>query len=263
MAATHDEILRLEGVWRRFRRWSEHSQSIKSAAVRLLKRAREGRETFWALQDVSFSVGRGEVVGFCGANGSGKSTLLKIISRVMPPTHGRITARGRIAALLELGAGFHPDLSGRENIALNGVLLGLSEDEIARKTDSIIEFAELGEFIDSPVRTYSAGMYLRLGFAIASHVESEILLIDELLAVGDAAFQQKCAEWFVELRRRNVSILLVSHFLPTLAELCDRVVWLDHGRVMAAGPAHETLKQYCPYAVLPPPPETAAQAEGS
>ena len=262
MGLSPDEILRIEGLWRRFRRWKERPQTLKGAAVQLFRREGLAYESFWALRDVSLSLRRGEVLGLCGANGSGKSTLLKIIARIVPPTYGRITAGGRVAALLELATGFHPDLSGRENIALNGLIMGLSEAEIERKTDSIIEFAELGEFIDSPVRTYSAGMFLRLGFAIASHVEADILLVDEVLAVGDAAFQQKCAAWFAQLRQRNTSLVLVSHFLPTLAEMCDRVIWLDQGRLRADGPPHETLKQYCPYAVLPPPRQAAPSASG-
>ncbi|MCX7017325.1 MAG: ABC transporter ATP-binding protein [Candidatus Sumerlaeota bacterium] len=252
MPESADDILSIDRLWRRFRRWKERPRTLKDAAIRLVRREGVAYDSFWALRDVSFNVRRGEALGLCGANGSGKSTLLKVIAGIVPPTYWRVVVRGRVAAFLELGAGFHPELSGRENIALNGVIMGLSEREIARKTDSIIEFAELGEFIDSPVRTYSAGMYLRLGFAIACHVDCDLLLIDEVLAVGDAAFQQKCAAWFDALRARNVAVVLVSHFLPTLAEMCDRAVWLDGGEARAEGEARETLQRYCPYAVLPP-----------
>lgn len=245
-----DEMLKLEGVWRRYRRWQRRPASLKEAFVRLWQRDGLAYEDFWALQDVSLTVRRGEVVGFCGANGSGKSTLLKVIARIVSATYGRITVRGSMATLLDLGAGFLPELSGRENIALNGALMGMSDIAIARKTPSIIEFADLGAFIDSPVKTYSTGMYMRLGFAIASHVEADILLLDEILAVGDAEFQKKCVAWLRTLCHSGTTVLIVSHALPTLYEMCDRVIWLDRGRMMADGDAGEVLRQYCPGVVL-------------
>jgi lipopolysaccharide transport system ATP-binding protein len=246
-----DEILRLERVWRRYRLWQKRPLSLKEAFVRLWHRDGLAYEDFWALQDVSLSVHRGEVVGLCGANGAGKSTLLKVIARIVPATHGRIIVRGKIANLLELATGFLPELSGRENIFLNGAILGMSDADMARKAASIITFADLGAFIDSPVRTYSAGMYMRLGFAIASHVDADILLLDEVLSVGDAAFQKKCAAWLQQAQCHGTTILVASHALPMLFEMCDRVVWLDRGRVRANGPPGEVLPQYCPDVVLP------------
>ena len=240
------ELLRLQGVGRRFKRWEQRPLSLKEAAVRLLRGDRWSYEEFWALRDVSFSVERGEVIGFCGANGAGKSTLLKIIARILPPTEGRVVVHGRVAALLELGAGFLPDLSGRENILLNGAILGVGHDELRPKLDSIVGFADLGKFIDSPVRTYSAGMYMRLGFAIACHLDADILLIDEVLAVGDVEFQKKCLRWLEELRSGDTTVLIVSHSLQTLEAICDRLIWLDRGRVVAAGEPADVLTRYAP-----------------
>lgn len=212
--------------------------------MRMALRRRETVEDFWAVRDVSLSIRRGESVGFCGSNGSGKTSLLKVISRILPPTWGRVTVRGRIAPFLELATGFHPLLTGRENIRLNASLMGLSDEEIREKTASIVEFAELGDFIDSPVKTYSAGMYMRLGFAICGHIDADIIVIDEILAVGDGAFQRKCLDWLDELRARGVTILVVSHILPLLRSMCDRMVWLDHGSLVAEGPADEILPRY-------------------
>lgn len=251
MSPAAPEILRLDGVWRRYRRWQKRPVSLKEAFVRMWRRGGLAYEDFWALQDVSLAVQRGEVLGFCGANGAGKSTLLKVIARIVPVTHGRITVRGKVATLLELATGFLPELSGVENIALNGAILGMSDADMKRKMASIVEFADLGAFIDSPVKTYSAGMYMRLGFAIASHVEADILLLDEVLVVGDAEFQKKCFAWLQHLRQAGTTVLIVSHALPTLFELCDRVIWLDHGRVMADGQPGEVLQQYYPDVVLP------------
>lgn len=246
-----DEMLRLEGVWRRYRRWDRRPVSLKEAVIRTFTRDGSAYEDFWALRDVSFAVQRGEVVGFCGANGSGKSTLLKVIARIVPATHGCITVGGKIATLLELGTGFLPELSGRENIALNGAIMGVSDADMARKTDSIIAFADLGAFIDSPVKTYSNGMYMRLGFAIASHLDADILLIDEVLAVGDAEFQKKCVAWLHALRQSGTTVLIVSHDLLTLSRICDRVLWLDGGRIRADGHPNDILTQYCPDGVSP------------
>ena len=246
-----DEVLRLEGVWRRYRRWQCRPASIKEAAVRFIKRDSLQYEDFWALRDVSFTVRRGETIGFCGANGSGKSTLLKVVANILPMTHGRVTVRGRLATLLELGTGFLPDLTGRENIALNGAIMGLSDSEVAQKLDSIVDFADLGTFIDSPVRTYSAGMYMRLGFAIAIHVDARLLLIDEILAVGDAEFQEKCKIRLQAMQKNGTALLIVSHSLHLLETLCDRVIWLDHGSIIAHGEPSAVIHQYCPAAVLP------------
>ena len=265
MRSRSDEALRLENVGRRFRRWDRRPTTLKEAIVRRLRRDRPSFEEFWALEEISLTARRGEVLGFCGANGAGKSTLLKLIARILPATCGRITVRGRIAALLELGTGFLPELSGRENILLNGAILGLGDAEMRRKLDSIVEFAGLGPFIDSPVRTYSAGMYARLGFAIASHVEADILLIDEVLAVGDAAFQKKCHAWLESLTAGDTTVLLVSHSLSTLEALCDRMIWLDRGRVAAAGDPVAVVGRYAEAATSsgPPAPRPAPDAPPS
>jgi ABC-type polysaccharide/polyol phosphate transport system ATPase subunit len=246
-----NEILRLEGVWRRYRRWQRRPVSLKEAFVQFFQRDGLVYEDFWALQEVSFAVQRGDIVGFCGANGSGKSTLLKLVAHILPLTHGRITVRGKVTALLELGTGFLPELTGRENIVLNGAIMGLSDADIARHMESIIDFADLGTFIDSPVRTYSSGMYMRLGFAIAIHVDADILLLDEILAVGDAEFQQKCLPQLLQMQQNGTTLLIVSHSLSTLSALCNRVIWLDQGRIMAEGHPAEVLQQYCPSVVLP------------
>lgn len=238
------EVLRMEGVWKRHRRWLRRPQSLKETLIRSISGVRPEYDDFWALRDVSFSVASGEAVGFCGANGAGKSTLLKVVSGIVPPSHGTVRARGRIASLLELGAGFLPDLTGRENVCLNGAILGLTDAEVAGKMDEIIAFADLGDFIDSPVRTYSSGMYMRLGFSIASHVDADIILLDEVLAVGDAAFQKKCADWLPSLRERNTTVLMVSHDLGALEKMCDRVIWLDAGTVVNSGPANRVIEEY-------------------
>jgi ABC-2 type transport system ATP-binding protein len=238
-------------VWRRYRRWERRPGSLKEAFVRFLRRDAWAYEDFWALEEISLSVQRGEVVGVCGANGSGKSTLLKVVAGILPMTHGRITVRGTIATLLDLGTGFLPELTGRENIVLNGAIMGLSDAEMARKMESIIDFADLGPFIDSPIKTYSSGMYMRLGFAIAVHVDADILLIDEILAVGDAAFQQKCSARLQQIQQNGTALLIVSHTLSVLSTLCNRVIWLDQGCVMAEGHPIEVLQQYSPSVVFP------------
>ncbi|MFP4580529.1 MAG: ABC transporter ATP-binding protein [Candidatus Sumerlaeia bacterium] len=248
---TADAVIQLEKVWRKYDRSQKRPRSLKEAVLRLASGDRFTREEFWANREISFTIREGEIVGFCGSNGSGKSTLLRILARIDPLTYGRVTVRGKIAALLEVTAGFHPMLTGRENIGLNGAIMGLSEKEIASKVDSIIEFARLGDFIDSPVHTYSAGMYMRLGFAIASHVEADILLIDEVLAVGDAVFQKRCADWLERMRQARKTILIVSHDLYSLYHLCSRVIWLDQGRLVLDGDPAYVLSQYNPEFVPP------------
>jgi len=244
MTSRGGEILRLDRVWKRQRRWRRRPLSVKEALIRALQGQRSEYQDFWALREVSLAVQRGEHLGFCGANGAGKSTLLRIVAGIVPPTHGRVTVGGRVAAMLELGAGFLGDLTGRENIALNGAILGLTEADVRRKLDAIVEFADLGDFIDSPVRTYSTGMYMRLGFAIASHVEADIVLIDELLAVGDAEFRRRCAEWLEQRRGSATTVLIVSHELGALGRLCDRVVWLDRGAVRLDGAPVDVVTRY-------------------
>lgn len=202
------------------------------------------KEDFWALSDLSFRVFQGETLGIIGENGSGKSTILKLISRILEPTSGKVIIRGRVAALLELGAGFHPDLSGRDNVFLNSSILGLGRRETAERFSEIVDFAELGQFIDTPIKHYSSGMYMRLAFAIATCMEPEILLIDEILAVGDEAFQGKCLNRMYELRSRCKAIVFVSHDLPAVRSLCTRAIWLDKGRIRAEGPPQQVLDQY-------------------
>jgi len=223
----------------------ERARSFQELALNLLHGRGNGRrEDFWALQDVSFEIAPGETVGLIGPNGAGKSTVLKLISRILEPTSGRIEVHGRIGALLELGAGFHPELTGRENIYLNGSILGMSRTEIRRKLDDIVAFAELERFIDVPVKHYSSGMYVRLGFSVAVHTNPEILLVDEVLAVGDAAFQRKCFDRINALKDQGITIVFVSHSLNTVRDLCLRGIWLKGGRVAGIGPVEKVVDGY-------------------
>jgi lipopolysaccharide transport system ATP-binding protein len=202
------------------------------------------KPNIWALKDVSFEIKRGEVVGIIGRNGAGKSTLLKILSRITEPTHGHADIWGRVGSLLEVGTGFHPELTGRDNIFLNGAILGMRKTEIARKFDEIVAFAELEKFIDTPVKRYSSGMYMRLAFSVAAHLETEILFVDEVLAVGDAAFQKKCLGKMGNVSRQGRTILFVSHNMTALQKLCTRVVWLNGGQVMDAGDPRKVIDHY-------------------
>ncbi len=199
---------------------------------------------FWALRDVSLDVRPGEVLGLIGRNGAGKSTLLKILSRITSPTHGRVTIRGRVGSLLEVGTGFHPELTGRENIYLNGTILGMRRAEIKKRFDEIVEFAEVGRFLDTPVKRYSSGMYVRLAFAIAAHLEPEILIVDEVLAVGDAAFQSKCMGKMGEVARHGRTVVFVSHNMSAINRICQRAVWVDKGRIQRVGPTDEVVRKY-------------------
>jgi ABC-type polysaccharide/polyol phosphate transport system ATPase subunit len=209
-----------------------------------LRQRGEWREEFWALRDITFQIQSGTAVALIGPNGSGKSTILKLLVGILLPTGGRVEAHGRIAALLELGAGFHPDLTGRENVYLNGSILGLPRKDIDRIFDDVVAFAEMERFIDAPVKFYSSGMYMRLGFAIAVHVQPEILLVDETLAVGDQAFQAKCLARIHEIKKHGATILLVSHSLDAVRELCGRSIWMDAGRIRGDGPTHEIIEAY-------------------
>jgi len=201
-------------------------------------------EDFWAVRDVSFAVERGEAVGIIGHNGAGKSTILKLLSNITTPTSGEITINGRLAALIEVGSGFHPELSGRENIYLNGSILGMSRSEITKKLDSIIDFADVRQFIDTPVQRLSSGMYVRLGFSIAAHLQPDILLLDEVLAVGDAAFQAKCLDRITELKEAGTTIVFISHDLRAVERLCQRVLLLKRGQVVMSGGAKEVVAAY-------------------
>src|ERR1700758_710109 len=206
----------------------------------LRKRTRE----VWALRDVSFQVEEGESLGIIGNNGAGKSTLLKLLSRITAPTSGEISIRGRLSALIEVGSGFHPELTGRENIFLNGSMLGMTRSEIARKVDSIVDFAGVPEYIDVPVKRYSTGMYVRLGFSIAAHLDPDILLLDEVLAVGDLVFQAKCLDLIAQLREYGRTIVLISHDLGAIQRLCDRAILLHHGQVVMTGTPVDVVDRY-------------------
>lgn len=231
----------IENVSKTFRIYSDRNQSLKAA---ILRRQRASYETFWALKDVSFDIPEGKTFGLMGHNGCGKSTLLKCIARILEPNAGRISSRGRLAAMLELGSGFHPELTGRENVFLNGSILGMSKAEIERKLDSIVDFAGIGMFIDQPVKNYSSGMYVRLGFSVAIHVEPDILLVDEILAVGDMQFQDKCREKFAQLKDEGRTIVVVSHGLVEMRNMCDEAAWLDHGQLVEVGDAAEIVDRY-------------------
>jgi lipopolysaccharide transport system ATP-binding protein len=206
--------------------------------------AAELDETIWALKDVSFEIKRGEVVGIIGRNGAGKSTLLKILSRITDPTSGFADIRGRVGSLLEVGTGFHDELTGRENVYLNGAILGMKRSEIEAKFDEIVAFSEVARFIDTPVKHYSSGMYLRLAFAVAAHLEPEILLVDEVLAVGDAVFQKKCLSKMEDVGQEGRTVLFVSHNMPAITRLCERTILLDEGRVVQDGPSHQVVSTY-------------------
>ena len=219
--------------------------TLKSALLSgdLVKKLRP-EETFQALNDVSFDVPRGQTLGVIGRNGSGKSTALKLVAGITKPTSGTVKVQGRVSALIELGAGFHPEISGRENVFINGVMLGMSKREIQQRFDQIVEFAEMREFIDAPVKTYSSGMYMRLGFAVAIHVDPDVLLVDEVLAVGDEGFTHKCLDKFAEFKRRNKTILFVTHSLGMVERFCDEAVWLDAGRKRAQGDPTRVVGAY-------------------
>ena len=236
-----DAAISVEGLWKNFRLYQERNQYLKTT---LLRGGRTKHEEFWALKDVSFDIESGSTFGIIGSNGSGKSTLLKCLAGILTPDRGLLHVRGRLAALLELGAGFHPDLSGRENIYLNAAILGMTRNETNQNLDEIIDFSGLHQFIDSPVKNYSSGMVVRLGFAVAINVDPEILLIDEVLAVGDESFQQRCYEKIEDFRREGRTIILVSHGLTQITQLCATVAWLDKGKLRALGPALETVSDY-------------------
>ena len=255
-----DLAIKVDGLSKSFRlghrlthhRFSELIENLGRNLVRLPSRLFRSQEssgpsepnTFWALNDVSFEVARGEVLGFVGRNGAGKSTLMKLLSRITYPTRGRFEIRGRVGSLLEVGTGFHPELTGRENIFLNGAVLGMSRAEISRKFDEIVAFSEVEQFLDTPVKRYSSGMYVRLAFAVAAHLEPEILVVDEVLAVGDAAFQQKCMAKMGAASRQGRTVLIVSHSLSVVTNLCHRAILLEAGRVTAIGPPTDVVRQY-------------------
>lgn len=240
----HAPVLAVEKLSIRLLLHRERTKSLRDSAIRLVKGQVKERDEFWPLRDVSFSVDQGEILGIIGANGAGKSTLLKVIAGIIPPSVGRVVVRGRIAPLIELGAGFDPFLTGRENIFLYGSLLGFSQKELEQRLDRMVKFAELEEFIDVPLMNYSVGMSARLGFAIATDVEPDLLLIDELFSVGDAAFQKKCEERMESFKAKGVTIVLVSHDLKLIRATCRAAIWLHHGQVVATGPADTVVAEY-------------------
>lgn len=230
----------VEGVSKRFN--IRHTHSLKEAFVSWIKRKKVGSTPFEALKDVTFTVGEGESVAVMGLNGSGKSTLLKLISGVMEPDAGRVLTRGRVAGLIEVGAGFHPDLSGRENVYLNAAILGMSKSEIDARFDQIVEFSEIGEFIDQEVKHYSSGMFLRLAFSVAIHVELDVLLVDEILSVGDAPFRKKCSDKIHELALEGKTMLIVSHNSNMVKDLCERGIVIKKGRKIFDGPVEDAVE---------------------
>ena len=234
-------VIEIDGLWKKFRVYHSRTPGLRD---RVLLFGKQKTEDFWALRDVTLRIERGSTVGLIGRNGSGKSTLLKVISRILYPDRGQVRVSGRLSTLLELGAGFHPDFTGRENIYLNASILGLSRNEIRNRLDEIVTFSELGDFIDNPVRSYSSGMYMRLGFSVAVHVDREVLMVDEVLAVGDMAFQEKCMAKIKLLQRQGTTIVLVSHAPRQVEELCDAAVWLDQGEVRLAGDASSVSRGY-------------------
>jgi ABC-type polysaccharide/polyol phosphate transport system ATPase subunit len=236
-----EAVISVQALSKRYRRYRRRHQSLKEIVAH---RSRGEWEDFWALTEVSFEVPRGQFLGVIGHNGSGKSTLLKVLTGILRPNRGRVEITGRVSSLLELGAGFQSEYTGRENVFLYGTLLGLRRREVARHYDSIVEFCGLGDFMDTPVKNYSSGMYVRLGFAVAVHLDPEILLIDEVLAVGDADFQQKCFEHLHRLRSQGCTIVLVSHEMASVARFCERAIWLDHGRLMADGASDQVIQSY-------------------
>ncbi len=233
--------IQVREVSKRFRLYHERNQSVKAAVMR---RGRARYEEFWALDDVSFEVKEGTTFALVGENGSGKSTMLKCLAKILRPDKGTLSVEGKMSALLELGAGFHPELSGRENVFLNGSILGLSKRELERRFDDIVEFAGLERFIDMPVKNYSSGMYVRLGFSVAINVDPDVLLIDEVLAVGDEEFQRKCLERVAELRAAGKTILVVTHSLMTVRSFCDEAIWLEHGQIRERGKADQVADAY-------------------
>ena len=235
------EVINASDVWKSFRIYHDKGSTLKE---RVLFRGRNRYEERWVLKGVNLHVEQGESVGLLGENGSGKSTLLKLLTRIIYPNRGAIDVQGKVSSLLELGAGFHPDLTGRENIYMNASIFGLSKQEIDRKLSEIIAFSELAPFIDTPVRTYSSGMYMRLAFSVAINVNADILLIDEILAVGDVNFQKKCFDRLRDLKKRGTTIVIVSHDLSSIEKICDRAVWLDDGSIQATGDTTKVIDQY-------------------
>ena len=238
-----DVVIEVKDVWKRFRIYRERSRMLKEVFINLF-RGGDRYEEFWALKGVSLTVRRGEAVGIIGKNGAGKSTLFKVMCGVLRPERGEVRIRGRVSPLIELEAGFHPELTGIENIYLNGAIYGMTRREVQEKLPQIVEFSGLGKFIHSPIRTYSSGMHARLGFSLAINVDADILLVDEVLAVGDAEFQEKCYRRIKGMRQEGVTIVYVSHNLNSVVDICDRALWLDEGEIRMEGDPEEVVKSY-------------------
>lgn len=236
--------IKVEGVSKKFEIGKEKEATLRGTLAGLIKTKRSSKDEFWALQDLSFEIKKGEVIGIIGKNGAGKSTLLKILSQITKPSTGRITIDGRVASLLEVGTGFHPELTGRENIFLNGTILGMTRKEVKAKFDEIVEFSGIKKFIDTPVKHYSSGMYVRLAFAVAAHLEPEILIIDEVLAVGDAEFQKKCLGKMKQVAGAGRTVLFVSHNLTAVKSLCDSGIYLSQGQLVYKGDISECIDKY-------------------
>lgn len=267
-----EPLIQLRQVSKRFAMHREQDRSFQEVFIRFMRRDRSSTRDFWALRDVSFMVNSGDCFGIIGPNGGGKSTLLKLVTGILEPTSGDIITQGRIASLLELGAGFHPDLTGRENIFLNGSVYGLNRRQMNDRIERIIDFAELGDFIDVPIKHYSSGMHVRLGFAVAIHTDPDLLLVDEVLAVGDATFQHKCLESIGKFRAKGGTLLFVSHDLGTIQSLCNQAIWVDGGHVRASGRPTDVAMAYLnevahreedKAAAVPPPPLTAGRRWGT
>ena len=251
MAPSPDSAVLVDGLGKRFRLTHDRNWTLKAT---VLAGHRTRYEEFWALRGVDLDIPHGSTFGIIGGNGSGKSTLLKVLAGILRPDEGTATVNGRLSALLELGAGFHPELTGRENVYLNGAILGFTSKEIRRRFDDIVGFAELDRFIDEPVRNYSSGMYVRLGFSVAIHVEPEILLVDEVLAVGDHTFQKRCLDRFAQLKAEGRTIILVSHDLDMVGWLCEQTAWIQQGTLQAVGPSPKVIEQFLDGAVDSPTP---------
>jgi len=251
VAPSPDSAVLVDGLGKRFRLTHDRNWTLKAT---VLAGHRTRYEEFWALRGVDLDIPHGSTFGIIGGNGSGKSTLLKILAGILRPDEGTATVNGRLSALLELGAGFHPELTGRENVYLNGAILGFTSKEIRRRFDDIVGFAELDRFIDEPVRNYSSGMYVRLGFSVAIHVEPEILLVDEVLAVGDHTFQKRCLDRFAQLKAEGRTIILVSHDLDMVGWLCEQTAWIQQGTLQAVGPSPKVIEQFLDGAVDSPTP---------
>src|SRR5262245_44438682 len=253
--------LRFSEVSKKYRIRSTNGGKRKWSLRDRITRFRATSSEFWALRQISFEVARGETLGIIGPNGAGKSTILKLLSGITAPTSGEIAIRGRLSALIEVGSGFHPELTGRENIFLSGSILGMRRHEISEKLESIVDFAGVDQFIDTPVKRYSSGMYVRLGFSIAAHLDSDILLLDEVLAVGDAAFQSKCFDRIRELRSSEKTIVFISHDLTAVDRLCDRALLLEQGRLLEAGTPRDIIVSYQKRSSTgQPPPEVQADS---